>query len=105
MAHLQPEGFIYYLPAYLCAAVRHVSRNIFDSWSVFVGHACFQVTCRSDYQLSRFRRLTAAQENAVVHFLEFMVDRADDHDAELARKALDRFWKNPLRNTHAIVVP
>jgi hypothetical protein len=80
MAHLPIEGFIYYLPAYLCAAVRHVSRDIFDSWSVFVGHACFQVTGRSDYQLARFRKFTAAQEKAVVHFLEFLVDHADDHD-------------------------
>jgi hypothetical protein len=105
LAHLQIEGFIYYLPAYLCAAVRHASRNIDDPWSMFVCQTCFQVTGRSDYQLQRFQRLTATQSNAVIRFLEFMVENADDHEAERARKALNRYWLNPKRRTSGIVLP
>jgi len=105
LAHLQIDGFIYYLPAYLCAAVRYASRNVDDPWSLFVCQACFQVTNRSDYQLQRYQRLTATQTNAVIRFLEFMVENADDHEAERARKALDRYWTNPKRYTSSIITP
>jgi hypothetical protein len=105
MAHLTVDAFIYYLPAYLCAAIRHANRDIFDSWSLFVAHACFQVTNRSDHSLTRYQQFTAAQEHAVIQFLEFMVEHADDHDAVHARKALDRYWKNPKRNAPKIIVP
>jgi len=105
MSHLIDEVFVYYLPAYLCAAARHVSADIDDPWGPLVGHACFQVTNRSAYNLSRLGRLTERQVSAVIKFLEFIVERADSFESDLARKSLERYWKNPQRSVGTIIAP
>lgn len=92
LAHQQVAGFAYFLPAYLCAAVRHVDG---EDWWTFVGHANFQLMNRSDYMLMRFARFTPAQRAAAIHYLEFMAAHAEDDESDLARKALERYWKKP----------
>jgi hypothetical protein len=105
MAHQEADGFVYYLPAYLCAAVRRLQRDDLDRWSDLVSHAVFQVTDTSDYSRMRFRRLSAAQRAAVVKFLEYAEQHADPSVADQAYKSLDRYWKNPNQDPPRIVLP
>lgn len=103
MSHQVAEGFVYFLPAYLCAALRLLSAGELDEMDQFVNKTTFQVTERDPYNLSRLKLLTQPQRAAVIDFLEFVAAHADEFEADIARKALDRFWLKPDQPT--IIVP
>jgi len=93
LAHLVPEGFVYFLPAYLCAALRRLeSHEDENSSDMLVTDTCFYVSSHDDYQQRRIRLFTADQRRAIVAFLESVAASDDFFNAPLARKALDRFW-------------
>jgi hypothetical protein len=105
LAHLEPDGFVYYLPAFLCFALRHYKDEwINQAWSLS-GSAVFFVTERSPYMLTRYERFTAAQRNSVVTFLEFIARKGQWSEAQQAEKALKRYWKNRNPATVTIHVP
>ena len=105
LAHLEPDGFVYYLPAFLCFALRHYRDEWTNhAWSLS-GSAVFFVTERSPYMLTRYERFTPAQRDAVVSFLEFIAQEGQWSESQQAEKALKRYWKNPKPATVTIHVP
>lgn len=98
MAHQQPEGFVYFLPAYLCAAVRQLDAGDREDRNMLVCDACFQVgnPGKDEYQLRRLARLNHAQRRAIIAFLDYIVVQADMFEAEQARKALERYWRKTV---------
>lgn len=90
LALFSVEGFLFYLPAYLLAAVD-------DFWDVreFVLSRLTlpEETQQRELTLKQFERLTPAQKNAVRASLEFFQDEAR---GELSRAhvstALERYW-------------
>jgi hypothetical protein len=98
MAHQSPEGFVYFLPAYLCVAVRQLEAGDVEDRNMLVCDACFQVgnPGKDEYQLRRLARLTDAQRRAIIAFLEYIVGHADAHESVQARKALERYWRKTV---------
>lgn len=91
LSHLDEPGFVYYLPAFLLLALKHIDVEWdHPAWMV-AGGAVFAVTDRSGYSLSRFARFTPAQVAATRAFLEFVANSGTDH-ARDAQLALDRYW-------------
>jgi len=105
LAHFDEESFVYYLPAFLGLAVRHCNVDWSHPASFLMGSALHSVTDRSPYSLGRYKKLSPAQREAVVCFLEFMAKRADDFDADLAQKALKRYWQTDEAAKPLIIVP
>ena len=91
LCHLDESGFIYYLPAFLLFALRHLEVEWNHPARAITGSAVFAVTDRSGYSLSRFSRFTPEQVNAVRAFLKAVAQSSGDN-AEDARVALDRYW-------------
>jgi hypothetical protein len=93
LSHLDEDAFVYYLPAFICFAIRHLDSPDHDHASL-VGATVFAVTHRSNYNLSRLKRLSDAQIDAVISFLRLIRD-GGGFDATLADKALQRYWETP----------
>ena len=105
LAHMDEESFVYYLPAFLLFALRHCNVAWSHPASTLVGSAVFSVTHRSPYSLSRFKKFTPEQREAVVCFLEYMTRYGDDHNASHSKKALERYWKTDEAGKPLIIVP
>jgi hypothetical protein len=91
LSHLDESDFIYYLPAFLLLALRHLEvKWDHPAWTI-TGSAVFSVTSRSGYSLSRFARFTPEQVAAVTAFLN-AVAQSSGSNAQDARVALDRYW-------------
>jgi hypothetical protein len=90
LSHLDEQSFIYYLPAFLAFAIRHVDTSFLTPEQYLVGSILFAVTDRSALSLSRYALLTPLQREAVVSFLQFM-QQSEPHGQD-AQKALERFW-------------
>jgi hypothetical protein len=105
LAHLDPDGFVYYLPAFLCFDLRHYKDDWTNQAWLLSGSAVFFVTERSPYMLTRYERFTPAQRDAVVAFLEFIAQEGQWSESQQAEKALKRYWKNPKPAMVTIHVP
>lgn len=91
LSHLDELGFIYYLPAFLLLALRHLEVEWdHPAWAI-TGRAVFAVAHRSEYSLSRFARLSAEQVAAVRAFLQ-TVAASPGSNAQDAQLALERYW-------------
>ena len=91
LSHLDEPGFVYYLPAFLLLALRHLQVEWnHPAWAI-TGNAVFAVTHRSEYSLSRFARLSADQVAAVRAFLQAVAASPSDN-ARDAQLALERYW-------------
>ena len=96
LGHLDDESFVYYLPAFLRFAVRHCNVQWGHPAWPLLGTAIFSVTHhKSDHSLRRYKRLSAAQREAVVSFLEFISQKASPENASRAQKSIARYWKTP----------
>jgi hypothetical protein len=98
MAHQVPEGFVFFLPAYLCAVLRYLDNPAADEWDDFTCHVTFLVTSGSDYNLARLELLTSSQREAVAHFLEYIAKHGGEFNAEHAARALEIYWRKPNRS-------
>ena len=105
LAHFDEESFVYYLPAYLRFAVRYCDVDVLHQASNLKGSAVFSVTHRTPYTLGRFKKLSPAQRGAVVCFLKFMTEHGDAFNADLAQKALERYWETDEADKPLIIVP
>lgn len=101
---LDEYGFRYYLPAYICATLRHGYSDIFDDFidSNIYDHTVYQLTPRSDRDTNRFKILDAPQSRCVARFLvlDLMLDPYDS-DPDSVRdsnsyEALSAYWKKFL---------
>jgi hypothetical protein len=96
MPHQSPEGFVYFLPAYLCAALRQLALGSdFHDDDMLVTNTCSSLRNpkNDEYLLQRYALLTQAQREAVILFLEYVAASPDDYNAAQARKALGRYWR------------
>lgn len=91
LSHLDESDFIYYLPAFLLLALRHLEVEWDHPASAITLSAVFAVTNQSGHSLSRFARFTPEQVNAVRDFLKAVAQSSGDN-ADDAQVALDRYW-------------
>ena len=102
VAHLDDESFAYYLGALLRFAVRHMAVDLLGKQARLVGTAFFSVTNRSNYNLSRLKRLNDAQIDCVIEFLRFVESHSEVHGSDAA-KALKRYWLKPQARQKTII--
>jgi len=104
LAHFDEQSFVYYLPAFLRAAVQNADVDVLHPLSGIVGSTVFSVTDRSNYNLARLKRLTHQQIDCVIEFLKYISahSRFRSQDAE---KALKRYWLTPEARRPLIYVP
>ena len=94
LSFLDPEGWRFYLPAYMRWALQHLK----DSHSTAIDQTIYALDCGDsppssvERSMERFRTLTRAQTQAVHRFLSFAADNDDTCDAVVAQQALDRYW-------------
>jgi hypothetical protein len=94
LSHLDEVSFIYYLPAFLLYAAKHIDADLPTGAGEVVSSAVFSVTHRSNHSVSRYKRLNDSQIDAVIAFLHFVAD-AGNRESPDAQKALKRYWENP----------
>jgi hypothetical protein len=96
LAHMQAAEFQYYLPAYMCYAVRHVHLPM--SKSDVIGMTVSALTpSRKNiglrhYALAQYSMFTRAQREAIVAFLNFVAENAEAVQRPDAKKALGQEW-------------
>ena len=102
LSHLDEEGFVYYLPAFLSYAVRHMSSGIVDSNWMAMNFTIFAVTNFSNYGVGRLKRLNDAQIGSVIEFLQFVVVHSTTYRRDAA-DALTNYWLTPDAKRKTIV--
>lgn len=97
LSFLDPRGFHFYLPAYMCWTLRSYDTSDSASKDALL----YDLTIRPwdhdasgvEERLARFRLLSTAQAQAVCRFLEFLRDNGYPCvNVELAQRALDQYW-------------
>lgn len=96
LAHMEPEDFTYYLPAYMSYSLRKMEientpQDILSS-TVFSLSPSKKETSSYKYSLNQLSILNIEQQNAVIDFLEFVSVNANEFEQPYARKTLDRYW-------------
>jgi hypothetical protein len=94
LSHLDEDGFVYYLPAFLSYAVRHVSSGLFDTDWMSMHFTIFAVTDLSNYNLGRLKRLNDVQIASVIEFLRFVATHSATYRGD-AEDALANYWLTP----------
>jgi hypothetical protein len=101
MSHLLPASWVFYLPAYMRAAIGLLDKPL---WKADLPHrVLFALTYQDNYPgighyyLARFERLTASQTEAVTQFLRFVEHNAagENFYSRDAREALQSYWGLP----------
>jgi hypothetical protein len=102
MSHLLPASWVFYLPAYMRAAITLLDRPL---WKADLPHRVLFALTYSDtypgikyYYLGRFEKLSAAQFEAVKQFLMFVERNAagENFYSRDASEALRSYWDLPL---------
>lgn len=100
LAHMGPEEFRYYLPAYMRYGLRNHDRPIWETdvlgMTVF---ALLPSTKNEDlraYAIAQYSALNESQKRIVIHFLEFIANLEDDVRHTDAFKALASYWHNVI---------
>ena len=101
LSHQSEEGFVYYVPAYMRLALRHLACPAKRSDEAF-GFTVFHLTHRTNYSLGRYKHLSDAQIDAVISFLREVRD-AGSFEGDLAEKALTRYWETPEARRRTII--
>ncbi len=94
LAFLDPEGFRYYIPAFMIWALKY-----HDTSASFAVDAAVYILCLEDgklraWQLERYRLLAKPQAIAIAHFLDYCAHQAHmgNMDDAVAKEALDAHW-------------
>jgi hypothetical protein len=93
LCHLDPEGWRYYIPAYMVWSLRHFRRSpsMTSDHTIYSFDPCSKDADLHEYQMSRFRLLDHAQSRTVCRFLRYMAN--DGHaDTTVAKRALRTYW-------------
>ena len=91
LAHLTDDAFVYYLPAFISFAARHIEADWKDKHWALVGSAIFTLTNRDPYNLARLDLLSPQQRKAAIHLLELAVKGAI-YESPDAEESLARYW-------------
>jgi hypothetical protein len=94
LSHLDPEGWRYYLPAYMIWSLRHfrVSGSVVSDLTIYAFDLSSCDSGLREYKMNRFRLLNHAQSRAVCRFLRYMAANDDYVDGGVANLALGEFW-------------
>ena len=102
LSHLDEEGFIYYLPAFVDLAARQLAAGVAEKSDHF-SSVVFHLTHISDnYALARLKRLTDAQIQVVTEFLCLVRDHGG-FDAKSADAALRLYWETPEAHRRTLI--
>jgi hypothetical protein len=97
LAHMQADKFQYYLPAYLRYSISHCHKPIWenDILGFTVSSLCPSRKNRDSYthRVSQFNLFSSAQKLAIIEFLTYVANNADDVERPDARRGLETFWK------------
>jgi len=95
LCHLDPEGWRFYLPAYMVWTLHHFKRtgSIVPDHTIYALDLSWNDRGVREYQLQRFRLLDEAQSRAVCRFLQHMVENGDTVDGRAARQAFTQHWR------------
>jgi uncharacterized protein DUF6714 len=105
LSFLDEDGFVYYLPAFLTAALRQIAAGKSDLDDLVTGAVSHVTNTKNNYALARLKRLSDAQIDAVVGFLH-VVQAHGGFDDERAGDALRSYWETPeSRRRTLIYVP
>lgn len=111
LSHASPQGWLFYIPAYMRRALELRDEDPLEC--ELPNSVIFHLTQNSKdmglaaYVLERFLQMNLQQEAAVVAFLEYFRDRADEWHSRCASEALRSYWSLPRekRQRSLIVVP
>jgi hypothetical protein len=94
LCHLDPEGWRYYVPAYMIWSLRHyrVSSSIVSDYTIYTFDPSGSDARLREYKLARYRLLDRGQSQAVCRFLRHMAANDDYADARVADIALAEYW-------------
>jgi|ERR1700710_549898 len=101
LSHLSPEGWKFYLPAYLRRALDLIHKPIWETW--LPGGVLHQLSLSAKYpdlaadSARRFQTLDEAQVEAVADVLRFIEEVVSPGSSlhRDAQSALERFWALP----------
>jgi len=104
LSHISEAGFVYYIPAFICAALDHLARPVPSTDDLF-GSTVFHLThSETGYSLARLKLFNSKQRAAVSSFLREAAD-AGGHIGYEARKALQAYWLTPRASEPLVYVP
>jgi len=91
LAHLTGDAFVYYLPAFIGSAARHIKADWKDKHWALVGAVIFYLTDRSPYNLGRLDLLSPEQRKAAIYLLKLAAKSEIDESSD-AEESLARYW-------------
>ena len=104
LSHISEAGFVYYVPAFICAALDHLARPVTSTDDLF-GSTVFHLThTETGYSLSRLKLFNAEQRVAVTAFLREAADAGGFTGGE-AQKGLQGYWLTPRASEPLVYVP
>ena len=106
ISYLDPEGFRYYLPAFMRQIIREIAIPVLESSEYSLGDdrtnsVIFHLTPHPQphlyaRQMMRFVLFSPVQSQTIARFLQMMVEYNamidQDYISEMAQKALDTYW-------------
>jgi hypothetical protein len=104
LSHISDAGFVYFIPAYMCAALDHLLKPQKMTENL-LGSTVFHLThTESAYSLSRLKAFSPRQVEAVIAFLS-EVAATQGFTARHARGGLDSYWLTPRSREPLLYVP
>lgn len=104
LSHISEAGFVYYVPAFMCAALDHLAQPKPSTDDLF-GSTVFHLThTETGYSLSRLKLFNSDQRAAVAAFLREVAD-SGGFTGDEARKGLDGYWLTQRASEPLIYVP
>ena len=94
LCHLDPEGWRYYVPAYMTWSLRHfrVSLSNVSDYTIYTFDSSGSDPGMREYHLGRYRLLDESQSCAVCRFLQYMATNEAHADSWVANVALNEYW-------------
>jgi hypothetical protein len=104
LSHISEAGFVYYVPAFICAALDHVARPAPSTDDLFCSTVFHLTHSETGYSLSRLKLFNAEQRAAVTAFLREAANAGGFTGGE-ARKGLHDYWLTPRASEPLVYVP
>jgi hypothetical protein len=94
LSHLDPNGWRYYIPAYMIWSLRYfrVRSSFVSDLTIYTFDPSSGDPRLHAYKLDRFRLLDRAQSRAINWFLRYMAANDDHADSRVAKIVLDELW-------------
>jgi hypothetical protein len=100
LAHMGPEEFLYYLPAYIRYGLKNHHRPIWETDMLGMTLSSLLPSTKNEdlraYAIAQYSALNEAQRQIVIHFLEFTAKLEDDVRHSDALEALTSYWQKEV---------